>query len=163
MGTTGGGGIAPVRRVVAGPGADGAPAFTFDGDSPHVVTLPGLPPDLGLTDVWASTGMPPENDASAADPVPAAFAIGPAADGTLLRVVQFPSPSGDPLWHRTDTLDYNVVVSGEIVLMIEGGDEVTLGPGDCAVVRGITHAWENRGTTTCILAAVSVAALPTGG
>lgn len=152
--------IRPVRRVVATTGAGGAPGIAIEGPSPHVTTLPGMPATLGLTDVWASRGMPPANDPSDADPVPADFAIGPAADGTLFRVVQFPPREGEPLWHRTDTLDYNVVVSGELWLLVEGGDEARLGPGDCAVVRGVRHAWENRGTEPCVLAAVAIAARP---
>lgn len=162
MSTSGAPGIRPVRRVVAGPDPSGAPAIMFDGASPHVATLPGMPETLGLTDVWASREMPPANAPSADDAVPGTFAVAPGADGTLFRVVQFP-PAGEdqpgPLWHRTDTLDYNVVVEGEVWLLTEGG-EARLGPGDCAVVRGISHAWENRSDALCLLAAVAIAARP---
>jgi quercetin dioxygenase-like cupin family protein len=74
-------------------------------------------------------------------------------------VVQFP-PAGsgaEPLWHRTDTLDYNVVLEGELWFLSRGG-EVRLGPGECVVVRGIEPAWDNRGEAICRLAAVSIAA-----
>lgn len=73
--------------------------------------------------------------------MPEQFAIAPGRAGTLFRAVQFP-PADDgmePLWHQTDTLDYNAVISGEIALMTESGD-VTLGVGDAVVVRGIRHA-----------------------
>lgn len=151
--------MVPVRRVVVGPGPDGRAAIVFDEASPHVTQLPGMPERLGLTDLWASEGMPPSNTPGSDDAVPEAFSIGPGPAGTLFRVVQFP-PAGDgmePLWHQTDTLDYNTVVSGGLVLMTEAG-EVTLGPGECAVVRGIQHAWDNRTEGISLLAAVSIAA-----
>jgi quercetin dioxygenase-like cupin family protein len=121
-----------------------------------------MPETLGLTDVWASSGMPPRNGPGDGDGVPAEFAIAPGPQGTLFRVVQFPPAGADapgPLWHRTDTLDYNVVVEGEVWLLTEGG-EARLGAGDCAVVRGITHAWDNRSGAVCVLAAVAIAARP---
>lgn len=59
--------------------------------------------------------------------------------------MQFPpaKESGAPLRHRTDTLDDDVVLDGELWLLVEGGD-VRLAPGDRVVVRGVPNAWENR-------------------
>jgi len=155
-------GIRPVRRVVASRGGDGGPRLVFDGDSPHVTKLPGMPDTLGLTDVWASSGMPPSPRSGDDDAVPAQFAIAPEPGGTLFRLVQFPPASAgmEPLWHQTDTLDYNVVVSGELWLLIDGA-EARLGPGDCVVVDGIRHAWDNRAEEIATLGAVSIAARTT--
>ena len=62
--------------------------------------------------------------------------------------------------HRTDTIDYIVVMSGEIDMELESGEEVHLKAGDVMVQRGTVHNWINRGTETCIMAVVLVGAQP---
>ena len=46
--------------------------------------------------------------------------------------------------HRTETIDYGIVLEGELWLMLDDGSETRLGPGDVVVQRGTDHAWENR-------------------
>lgn len=157
--------IRPIRRVVAGAGDDGASRIIMDSVSPHVHTLPGMPDDLGLTDLW-HTG--PEHATAgtntAADAADREFTIAPDPGGTLFRVVQFPpdaelpaGPDGEPavFWHATETVDYNVLLDGEITFLTEHG-ETALRPGDTLIVRGGRHAWSNRTATPAVLAAVSV-------
>ena len=62
--------------------------------------------------------------------------------------------------HRTDTIDYDILLSGEITLILEDGAEKTLQPGDCVVLRGAQHAWHNRGTEPCYMAWVLIGAEP---
>jgi mannose-6-phosphate isomerase-like protein (cupin superfamily) len=64
-----------------------------------------------------------------------------------------------PGMHRTHTLDYCVVLSGEIYVVLDEG-EVLLRAGDCLVQRGTRHAWSNRTEEPCIIAFVLVAAMP---
>ena len=112
--------IERVRRVVVRPDADHHTAVAFDGPSPHVHTLPGMSADLGLTDLWY-TG----DDA-------AASRVGPRRSGARGRTARWwlvvpggavPARRGgsEPFWHETPTVDYNVVLSGELVLVLETG------------------------------------------
>lgn len=59
--------------------------------------------------------------------------------------------------HRTLSVDYIVVVAGEIVLRLDGGEERTVGVGECVVQRGVNHEWVNRGDGVCRLVVVMVA------
>ena len=58
--------------------------------------------------------------------------------------------------HFTDSIDYLVVISGEMHMLMEDGTETLLKPGNCIVQRGTKHAWVNRGDVPCVLAAVLV-------
>jgi hypothetical protein len=68
-------------------------------------------------------------------------------------------PSGEKLWHRTDTLDYVVVLQGEPILHLEE-DDVSLKPFDTIIQRGTNHAWSNPGEAVAIAACVLIDALP---
>ena len=143
--------IRPVRRVVVLADADDVPRVVADDASPHVHTLPGMPPNLALTDLWYTGPGANLDDGADRD-----LAVAPDPGGSLFRVVQLP-PDGDtePFWHETATCDYNVVLAGELVLLL-GDEAVTLRAGDTVVVRGGRHAWSNRSDDLAILAAVSV-------
>ena len=60
--------------------------------------------------------------------------------------------------HRTKSLDYAVVLSGEIVLGLDGGDEKTVRQGQIIVQQGVNHSWENRGEVTCQIIFVMIGA-----
>src|SRR5262249_46358983 len=95
--------------------------------------------------------------------------IDPPPRGAAFRMVKImpaddeekPAPDeGEPDFlgeHATETVDFVVVLSGEITLTI-GGREVTLGPGDTVVQRATPHDWINRGTEPCFLAGVLLSA-----
>lgn len=148
--------IEPVRRVVVRHNRAGKSAIAHDGPSPHVHTLPGMSPDLGLTDLWY-TG----HGATSADAADRELSVAPSDGGTLFRVVQFPPDAngGEPFWHETATVDYNVLLSGALVLLLEDG-EVTLGAGDTVVVCGGRHAWSNRSDSPALLATIGVSTVP---
>ena len=63
-----------------------------------------------------------------------------------------------PGMHTTDTVDFDVVMSGEVWLELDGGNEVRLGPGDCVVQNGTRHAWHNRTPEPCTIAVAIVGA-----
>jgi len=155
-------GVAPVRRVIAGIDASGRSVVLADTSSPHVHTLPGMPPSLALTDLWYVDG--PVDPGAVADTADRELAVGPVTGGALFRVVQFPpddelprNEDGDPalFWHATDTVDFNVVLQGRLVLLVETGS-VELGVGDTFVVRGGRHAFSNPGPAPAVLAATAV-------
>ena len=64
-----------------------------------------------------------------------------------------------PTMHFTDSIDYLVVISGEMNMLMEDG-EVLIQQGDCIVQRGTKHAWVNRGDVPCVIAAVLIDAKP---
>jgi naringenin degradation protein FdeH len=82
------------------------------------------------------------------------FQIDPPPGGTQFLMVEA-GPGIDMPRHRTDTIDYIAIVSGEITLTLDDG-EVQLRQGDCAIQRGGMHSWHNRGTEPCILAVTMV-------
>src|SRR5438552_10887846 len=79
-------------------------------------------------------------------------------DRTLFRIVEY-GPGVAPRNHRTESIDYAVVLSGEIDMQLDG-TEVHLRAGDVLVQRGTIHNWVNRGTQPCVIAFVLIAAKP---
>jgi mannose-6-phosphate isomerase-like protein (cupin superfamily) len=79
-------------------------------------------------------------------------------NGTVFRLVEY-GPGVAPRNHRTDSVDYAVVLSGEIDMEMDG-TMVHLWAGDVLVQRGTIHNWINRGTVPCVIAFVLVAAKP---
>jgi mannose-6-phosphate isomerase-like protein (cupin superfamily) len=57
-----------------------------------------------------------------------------------------------PGMHTTDTVDFDVVVFGEVILELDDGDEVQLNAGDCVIQNGTRHAWHNRSSANCLIA-----------
>ena len=79
-------------------------------------------------------------------------------DSTIFRIVEY-APGVAPRRHRTNSLDYAVVMSGEIDMELDD-ETVTLRAGDVLVQRGTIHNWVNRGTAPCVIAFVLLAAAP---
>ena len=80
------------------------------------------------------------------------------ADGTILRVVEY-QPGVAPRLHRTETIDYAVVISGEIDMQLDIG-AVHLRAGDVLVQQATLHDWVNRGSAPCRIAFVLVPTKP---
>jgi mannose-6-phosphate isomerase-like protein (cupin superfamily) len=142
-----------VRRVVTGHDAQGRAIVQSDGPMPNVAaTRPGAM----ATVVWTSEGFPVDNTGAADG---STRSVGTThKNGTVFRIVEY-SPGVAPRNHRTDSIDYAVVVSGEIDMVLEVG-EVHLKAGDVVVQRGTIHNWVNRGTAPCVIAFVLVDAEP---
>jgi hypothetical protein len=64
-----------------------------------------------------------------------------------------------PGMHRTDTVDFDVVVSGEVYLELDDGAEVCLKSGGCVIQNGTRHAWHNRSSEKCVIAVAIVGAM----
>ncbi|KAM0217220.1 hypothetical protein ACHAPA_000071 [Fusarium lateritium] len=77
--------------------------------------------------------------------------------GALFCMTQI-QPGGKAPMHRTKSLDYAVVLSGEIVLGLDGGEEKTVRQGQIIVQQGVNHSWENRGEVTCQIIFVMIGA-----
>jgi quercetin dioxygenase-like cupin family protein len=85
----------------------------------------------------------------------------PPVNGTRFMIAEYP-PGNVPRRHRTETIDYIVVLSGEIDMELDNGETVALKTGDVMIQRGTYHAWINRGTQPCRMAFVLVDAKPLG-
>ncbi|HEX3978887.1 MAG TPA: cupin domain-containing protein [Solirubrobacteraceae bacterium] len=128
------------RRVVTGHDAAGRGVVISDG--PAAVSR--LVADgASFYELWATASSPAPIEAVEPEPVAEFDPVGPPAGGTRVRVVDMPPGTRSPM-HRTESVDYGIVLAGTLTLVLDG-DETTVGPGDLVVQRGTDHAWENRG------------------
>ena len=165
-----------IHRVVTGHDAQGNAVVASDGPLPVVTELKAVPGTV-FHEVWCTTGAPAPVD-NGADPTLGPLMLPPPKHGTRIRFVDIPpdtpellarsaesvragfSEIGDadastarsggphPLMHRTETVDYGVVIEGELTLVLDQG-EVQLKPGSVVVQRGTNHAWANRSGKPC--------------
>jgi mannose-6-phosphate isomerase-like protein (cupin superfamily) len=142
-----------VRRVVTGHDETGRAIVSIDEICKNRVSRR---PAHESYVVW-STGEFPSDNASSQDGA-ARDVSGIDPNGTVFRIIEY-GPGVAPRNHRTESLDYAVVMSGEIDMDIDGV-EVHLRAGDVLVQRGTVHNWINRGTVPCVIAFVLVAAKP---
>jgi mannose-6-phosphate isomerase-like protein (cupin superfamily) len=174
-----------VRRVLTGHDAGGRSTFIADGEAPNVKEMASMP-GLALTDLWETAAAPASN-AGEKDAAARPVRLEPPKNGTILRIVEFPPDSAwrggadgaaafksigaghaqdrgssDPMMHKTSTVDYIIVLKGEIHAIMETGEKL-LRAGDILVQRGTNHSWSVRGNEPCIVAAVLVSAKPLGG
>ena len=161
-----------IRRVVTGHDASGKAVVLSDGPVPTVHSNPIRPGQLSF-EVWKTHAMPVPIDAAQPEPTAGARSLQPPSHGTLFRISVVPPESEEtrkltpeqarelfrksgageastfgsggrhPMMHRTETVDYAVVLEGEITLLLDEGD-VHLKAGDLVIQRGTSHAWSNR-------------------
>jgi quercetin dioxygenase-like cupin family protein len=142
-----------LRRVVTGHDAGGKAIVVIDEHSRNAVSRPG-----GVTAcvVWTSEGFPVDNTGSADTEGRASGLTLP--NGTVFRIVEF-GPGNSARMHRTDSIDYAVVMSGEIDMELDDSS-VHLTAGDVVVQRGTIHNWANRSSEPCRIAFVLIDAKP---
>jgi quercetin dioxygenase-like cupin family protein len=149
----GGAMAATVRRVVTGHDREGRAVVKID----EREELLQRRPQVASRVLWTSASVPADNsgeeDAAAQE---IALTI---AQGTVFRVVEF-RPSNPVFMHRTASVDYAVVMDGEIDMELDEGESVHLQAGDVLVQRGTVHAWINRSSEPCRIAFVLVSAVP---
>jgi len=140
-----------VRRVITGHDLQGHAVVTIDEVAKHLVT--GRP---GATacNIWTTEGFPVNNDA--AEDAGQRKAGTTLPNGTIFRVIEF-APGVAARNHRTDSIDYITVISGEIDMELDDST-VHLQAGDVMVQRGTIHNWVNRGSLPCVLTVVLIAA-----
>jgi mannose-6-phosphate isomerase-like protein (cupin superfamily) len=174
--------VREIKRFITGHTAEGAAIVTIDDYAPNVTELKGWP-GAGVTELWV-TGETPVDNTGVEDRSLRPMRHDPTHGGTIFRVVEIPPEGAAPIdtaatfeqlgsgnrpkpedsqkhptMHKTNSIDYLVVISGEMWMVMEEG-EVLLKPGDCIVQRGTNHAWKNRGDKPCLIAAVLVDAAP---
>ena len=167
----------PVRRIVTGHREDGSSTVFFDAPAPNVKQRHA---GNGSTLLWV-TDETPADVSHSGDRAARDIGVPPPRHGTVFRIAEFPPGVGGevkdnesvlrdfgigddvlrgraprhPAIHRTRTIDYVVVLEGEIDLLLDDGD-VRLKAGDVVVQQGTNHAWINRGAATARLAMVFV-------
>lgn len=171
------------RRVVTGHDADGRSIILSD--APCTATTAMFHADFVVNEAWQLRQLPADNG-DFVDPC-GAIELEPPAAGNVFRIVQFPPDShymdavdpsggfsalgesgaasvvqdheGHPLAHATNTVDYIVVIQGEIYAVLDK-TETLLRQGDVLIQRGTSHAWSNRSDKVCIIAAIQNGANP---
>jgi hypothetical protein len=172
-----------IRRVLTGHDAEGRSTIIADGPAANIKEIPNIP-GLALTDLWETGGAPASNEGQA-DAAARPVRLEPPPNGTIFRVVEFPPDavwrqkpndarkgfdaigathaqdkgSQDPMMHKTSTVDYAIVLKGEIWAVMEKG-ETLLKAGDVLVQRGTNHSWSNRTDRPALVAFILVSAAP---
>lgn len=166
----------PIHRVVTGHDADGKAVVASNGPLPTVVEIAAIPGTV-FHEVWETRATPAPVD-DGPDPTLGALRLPPPRHGTRIRFVDVPPDTADylargaarmkdafaqvgdvhastvradsphPLMHRTESIDYGVVIEGEMTLVLDDS-EVRLEPGSVVVQRGTNHAWANRSGKPC--------------
>jgi len=176
-----------IRRIITGHDAGGRSVFLSDKAAPHVMMLRGIA-SFGVTDIWRTDSTPADNG-SAKDLCRVPVQLAPPRRGTVVRVVEFPpdrvwiksadrdrvfasmgrsgaqalahdaSAARHPMMHRTQTIDYAIILEGEIWALMDKG-ETRMQGGDILIQRGTNHAWSNRSRKRCLVAFVLIDAKP---
>jgi quercetin dioxygenase-like cupin family protein len=136
---------------VTGHDARGVSVFASDGLVPVVRTAPD---GAYFYEIWGTPAAPAPVGASEPDPTEGSLAVPPAPAGTKIRINEFPPGVVSPV-HRTQSIDYGIVLSGEVVLVLDE-NETELRAGDVVVQRGTSHRWENRSDVTARMAFILV-------
>lgn len=169
-----------VRRVVAGRRADGTSYIEQDGPTPSIRTVAARPGYV-VNNVWTTGAAPSPVDAP--DAIVAHQGVAPPRGGSVLRIIEYPPDPADPAefarqlggmftgmfadahrpqgkdvhpgMHTTETVDYAIVLEGEITAILDAGETV-LHKGDVFIQRGTNHAWSNRSGKPCRVAFVLI-------
>jgi quercetin dioxygenase-like cupin family protein len=153
------GAYSPIRRVVTGNDANGTAKVLIDGPATNRRTSKSG----GVsTLIWCTDRVPADISAGedAEDMGARLLGTPPPPNGTRFTVNDIPPGRIGPM-HRTETIDYVIVLSGELELQLDDST-VNLKAGDVLVQRGTNHAWINRGTQSARVAFILVDAVPLG-
>jgi len=175
--------VQPTRRIVTGHDADGRSVFLSDGAAPAVQVIEAFG-GMAVTELWRTDETPALN-AGDDDPAGMEKSLEPSPQGSKFRVVEYPPDSvrfagaareagfseiggrhamvedatRHPGMHKTATIDYAIVLTGEIWAVMDDG-EALMKAGDVLVQRGTSHAWSNRTDEPCRVAFVLIDAVP---
>lgn len=168
-----------IRRVVTTHDANGKAVVLFDGDAPNVKVrqVGGFVSTL----MWVLDALPAKHS-GAKDLGDVVIGTAPPPNGAAFRIVDFPPVTGEldaeahqrmtkemglahqhhegrpprhPFMHRTKSVDFGIVLSGEIDMLLDDS-EVHVKAGDVVVQQGTNHAWVNRGSETCRIAFILI-------
>ena len=172
------------RRVVTGHNAEGKSIFITDAATPHVFQR--STGSAIVMELWETRSTPADNRGND-DAIARGFRLPPPKNGSVFRIIEYPpdrerlkalaaelarpddgsgriaaadkSGARHPGFHKTSSIDYAIVLSGEIYALMDEG-EVLLKTGDVLIQRGTNHAWSNRTDAPCYVAFVLIDADP---
>ena len=162
-----------IHVVVAAVGEDGEPHFV----DMHEAARNNIPGAVEAAFFWECPGIPELPGLIGHTPSGISF---PLPGGSKFGLVCFPANSAgkldlrnhgpgdlvsahdDPAMHKSNTIDYEVIISGKIDIELPNGECRTLVPGSCLVLAGVTHAWKNRYDEPCVYAAITIGATGEG-
>jgi quercetin dioxygenase-like cupin family protein len=140
-----------VRRIVTAQGPTGASRLGFDS---VVASQPGkLQSGVSVASIWMNETVPPRLDGP--DPAEQPFPVLPENGGAIFRMLEL-GPGTAPHMHKTETIDYVVVIAGELTMLLEDGSELRMKPYDVVIQRATVHGWANRGDGPCRFATVVI-------
>ena len=170
----------PIRRIVTGNDAQGRSRIVEDGPAPAVRTVAERP-GYRVTNLWATQGAPACIDAP--DMTGELRGVLPPKSGTVVRIIDIPpdlkdpaereramkasfgnlfadadhkpAPGQHPGMHTTTTVDYAILLSGELVAIMDE-EETVMRAGDVLIQRGTNHAWSNRSDAPARIAFILV-------
>lgn len=146
--------LPPIRRVVTGHDATGRAIFTSD---EHFATAPIPGGDAAFSLLWTTAAVPADNnDTTDGRDREAGLTL---HRGSVIRVVDMLPGRASPM-HRSNSIDYGIVISGHVELEVDDGAKELLGPGAVIIQRGTMHLWRNPSMTeTCRIVFVLIQAL----
>jgi len=142
-----------IRRIVTGHDDDGRAVVAIDEIARNVISRR---PAHQSCVIWSTGEFPTDNSTTLDGGAREVASTDPG--GSVFRIVEY-APGVAPRNHRTESIDYAVVIEGEIDMEIDGAT-VHLKAGDVLVQRGTIHNWINRGAAPCVIAFVLIAAAP---
>jgi len=172
------------RRIVTGHD-DAGNAVILSAAPPTRVQQVGGPYGPTFFEVWHTCETPALIDRQSGEPAESGLTLAPPRGGTRIRVIDFPpegeairaltttaaaekfsemggaeasqarAGAPHPLMHRTQTVDYGIVLEGELTLVVDRG-EITVHAGDIVIQRGTNHAWANRSGSNCRVAFILI-------
>jgi hypothetical protein len=173
-----------IRRIVSGHNAEGKSVFIMDGNvAPPTARRTNA--GTAVVELWQTDSTPADNTGDK-DPTDHPFRLPPPANGSVFRVVEYPPDkerfaamnvqdwgadaaqqgykrdAGNARhagFHKTDTIDYAIVIEGEIYALMDEGEKL-MKQGDVLIQRGTSHAWSNRSDKPCRVAFVLIDAKP---
>jgi len=150
-----------VRRIVTG--HDSAGKAIVASDERMAGTSAPNRPYISRVEIWSADKMPVDNSEAAAAAQKKGFVVRHnyvgSGQGNVVRITEF-APGAPKFMHRTETLDYAILLSGECDLELDDGKTVHLKQGDIVVQRGTMHAWVNNGSAPCVFAFILIDADP---
>jgi uncharacterized cupin superfamily protein len=149
-----------VRRIVTGHDASGKAVVKTDEQIPAV---PRIGAGISGCEIWSTDQMPIDNSPAADAAQRAGFVkhtnyVGDGV-GTTFRINEW-APGSVRFTHRTETLDYAILLSGELDCELENDEVVHMKPGDVLIQRGTIHTWVNRGSVPAVVAFILIDAKP---
>jgi len=131
-----------IRRVVTGHDKNGNAVFISDNKYATTVIPSG---DAAMTTIWTTATVPADlNDTTDGRERNAGTTL---KGGSVIRVVDMLPGASSPM-HRTNSIDYGIIISGAIELELDNNEFKTLQPGDIIVQRGTIHKWRNPSAET---------------